>query len=76
MGAVAFFAVAVVSACGAWAVVYAGEVGGVVGVDSLGFADCPWGFVVYGVGVGVAAFVAAVGHGGHDVCPGATPVAC
>ena len=69
-------AVAVGAACGAWAVVYAGEVGGVVGVDALGFADGPGDFVVYGVGAGVAAFVADVGHVGEGVRPCPAPSAC
>ena len=74
MGFGAFFAVAVVSACGAGAVVYAGEVGGVVGVDALGVAYGPGGFVVDGVGVGVSALAACVGHGGEDVRPCPAPL--
>ena len=74
MGFGAFFAVAVVSACGAWAVVYAGEVRWVVGVGALGSAYGPGGFVVDGVGVGVSALAAGVGHGGEDVCPCPAPL--
>lgn len=72
----AFFAVAVVSACWAWAVVYAGEVGGVVGVDSECSAFGPGGFVVDGVGVGVAAFVADVGEVPEGVSPEGSPCSC
>ena len=72
----AFASVAVVSACGAWAGVYAGEVAGVVGINAECFAFGPGGFVVDGVGVGVAAFVAEVGHGVHDVCSPGPPSPC
>ena len=47
-----------------------------VWVGSEGFAVCPWGFVVDGVGVGVSAFVAEVGHGVHDVCSPGSPSPC